>query len=74
MSRSGPLEEWEPWVLYILETVETTATFTRERILGIRDLMIDTMEKCKEELPKRVYSKELIELIFHQPYQDRTSS
>lgn len=60
--------EWKPWVLYILKNVETTAIFTRERILGIRDLMFDTMEKCKKELPKRVYSKDLIELIFHQPY------
>ena len=60
--------EWEPWVLYILEAVETTATFTRKRILEIRDLMVTTMEECKKKLPKRVYSKELIELIFHQPY------
>ena len=61
-------KEWEHWVLYILEIIEATATFTRERILAIRYLMLETMDKCKNELPKRVYSKELIELIFHQPY------
>lgn len=30
--------------------------------------MNETMEKAKEKLPARVYSKELIETIFRQPY------
>jgi Fic family protein len=60
--------EWEPWTLYMLASVEETATFTRERILAIRSLMLETMEKARRELPRRVYSKELIELLFHQPY------
>ncbi len=59
---------WEPWILYMLASVEETATFTRERILAIRNLMLETMEKARRELPRRVYSKELIELLFHQPY------
>jgi len=60
--------EWEPWILYMLDAVEETAAFTRKRILDIRDLMTETMEVAKETLPGRVYSKELIELIFSQPY------
>lgn len=60
--------EWEPWILYMLDAVEETATFTRKRILNIRDLMAETMEVAKETLPGRVYSKELIELLFCQPY------
>jgi Fic family protein len=60
--------EWEPWILYMLDAVEETATFTRKRILDIRDLMAETMEMAKETLPGRVYSKELIELLFCQPY------
>jgi len=60
--------EWEPWILYMLDAVEETATFTRKRILDIRDLMTETMEVAKETLPGRVYSKELIELLFCQPY------
>lgn len=59
---------WEPWMLYMLEAVEETANFTRKRILAIRDLMNDTLEKARKELPTRVYSKELIELLFRQPY------
>jgi Fic family protein len=60
--------EWEPWILYMLDAVEETAMFTRKRILNIRDLMTETMEVAKETLPGRVYSKELIELLFYQPY------
>jgi len=60
--------EWEPWILYMLDAVETTAVITRERILSIRDLMLETMEQARKKLPSRVYSKELIELIFRQPY------
>jgi len=59
---------WEEWVLYILTAVETTASFTRHRILDIRALMEETMALAKEKLPPRVYSKELIELLFRQPY------
>ena len=42
--------------------------FTRERILAIRALMIETMERSRKELPARVYSMDLIELLFRQPY------
>ena len=60
--------EWEPWVLYMLAAVEDTAVLTRQRIVAIRDLMVATTDMAKARLPSRVYSKELIELLFHQPY------
>jgi Fic family protein len=59
---------WEPWILFMLKAVEETAVFTRERTVAIRGLMTETMEKAREKLPTRVYSKELIETIFRQPY------
>lgn len=59
---------WEPWVLYMLDAVENTALFTRDRIVAIRALMVETMERARRELPPRVYSKELIELLFRKPY------
>lgn len=59
---------WEPWVLYILDAIELTADLTRQRILGIRSLMDETLISAKKKLPAHVYSKELIELLFHQPY------
>jgi Fic family protein len=59
---------WEPWILFTLTAIEDTAVFTRERILAIRALMTETMEKARRTLPARVYSKELVETIFRQPY------
>ncbi len=60
--------EWESWLLYMLEAIEKTAHGTTEKINGIRDLMAETLENAKRKLPKPVFSKELIELIFEQPY------
>ena len=59
--------EWEPWILYMLDAVEQMSAMTRDRILAIRTLMGQTMEQVKKELPK-IYSKELVELLFRQPY------
>ncbi len=61
-------QEWEPWILYMLDAVEQTAILTRDKILAIRALLMKTLEFTKENLPSRVYSKDLIELLFHQPY------
>lgn len=60
--------EWEPWILYMLDAIEKTALITKEKIIQIRDLMNETLVFAKQKLPPRVYSKELIELLFHQPY------
>ena len=60
--------EWEPWLLYILTGVEETAVWTTSRILAIRDLFDRTLLLCRSKLPPKVYSKELVELIFTQPY------
>ncbi len=60
--------DWEGWVLYMLTAVEETARWTTERIYKIRDLLDETIERSRQELPARIYSKELIELIFTQPY------
>ena len=59
--------EWEPWIIYVLTAVETTATWTNARIRAIRDLMARTSEYVKLEAPG-IYSRELIETIFALPY------
>ena len=61
-------EEWEPWIIYMLEAVEKTSIRTKEKIVEIRDQFQKTLEKAKKTLPSHVYSKELIELLFEQPY------
>ena len=59
--------DWPRWLLYMLTAVEETARWTTGRIMAIRDLFEATVERCQREAP-RIYSKELIELIFQQPY------
>jgi Fic family protein len=60
-------QAWEPWLLYMLEGVESTAQWTTRKIISIRDLADHTAEYVREELPK-IYSRELIDTIFEQPY------
>ena len=59
---------WEPWLLYMLAAIEATAHGTTEKINAIQRLLADTIAKAKAVLPRPVFSKELIELIFEQPY------
>lgn len=58
---------WEEWILFILQGIEETASETLLLITTINDLLEDTTEKIKEKLPK-IYSRELIELIFYEFY------
>ncbi|MBI5408771.1 MAG: Fic family protein [Nitrospirae bacterium] len=60
--------DWEPWILFMLEAIEQTSIHTREKIISIRELIEETLTFAKKRLPSRVYSKELMELLFHQPY------
>jgi Fic family protein len=62
--------EWEPFILYMLEMVETTAKSGFERLNLITTTMEQVGEKIKNALPK-VYSKELIEIMFRLPYIKR---
>ena len=59
---------WETWILFILKGIEETARYTLDKINSINSLMQETIVFAKEKLPARVYSKELIELLFEQPY------
>jgi Fic family protein len=59
--------EWEPWVLFMLDAVEQTAKWTTEKILAIEALLKDTARYVKAAHPI-VYSHELVELLFTQPY------
>jgi len=60
--------EWEPWILFMLNAVETTSRQTMDQIGEIINLLEETLAMAREKLPERVYSKELIELLFEQPY------
>ncbi len=58
---------WEPWILYVLRAVENTATWTTAKIEAIRLLSIHTIDHVRRAAPK-IYSRELVDLIFEQPY------
>jgi Fic family protein len=61
-------QAWEQWVLFMLSAIEETSLWTYSRILAIRSLLEKTAETYRDKLPSAVYSKDLIELIFVQPY------
>lgn len=60
--------DWESWILYILKAVEYTSIETLNIIKSIINLLETTTQSCKKKLPSTIYSKELIEIIFKQPY------
>lgn len=60
-------EEWEPWIEFVLDAVADTSRWTTNKIAAIRSLADATTEYIKEKLP-RVYSYELVSLIFELPY------
>lgn len=62
--------EWQGWILYMLDMVEITARRDRERIAQIEKLMSSMGAEIQAKLPK-VYSKDLMELLFRLPYTKR---
>ena len=60
-------QDWEAWILFILEAVRTTADWTTSRIHSIRDLLDQTAANMRRKMPK-IYSRELTELVFVYPY------
>lgn len=58
---------WEKWILFLLDGVEQTAKQTSILIKGIKNMLDLSIEKVKTELPA-IYSKELVETLFEQPY------
>ena len=62
--------DWEGWILYMLEMVEYTAKKGLERLRNVTSLMEQMATDIKETLPK-VYTKELVEILFRLPYTKR---
>jgi Fic family protein len=62
--------DWEGWILYMLEMVEYTANKGLERLKDVTSLMDQMATEIKETLPK-VYTKELVEILFRLPYTKR---
>lgn len=60
-------QDWEPWLLYILEAVKETSIWTLGMIEAIRRLIEETREHVRSHLPK-IYSAELVDQLFERPY------
>ena len=59
--------DWESWILFMLEAVESTSRWTTDKISIVRALMAETTEYVREKLPK-IYTHELVQALFAQPY------
>ncbi|MEO8101617.1 MAG: Fic family protein [Betaproteobacteria bacterium] len=60
-------DQWEEWILYMLEAVRDMARWTTDKIAAIRELLEATAETIRIDAPQ-IYSRELAELVFVQPY------
>ncbi|MDZ7924339.1 MAG: Fic family protein [Marinagarivorans sp.] len=60
-------QQWEPWILYILKAVASTASWTTAKIGAVRQLLEHTTNHIRDSLPK-IYTHELVAVIFEQPY------
>jgi Fic family protein len=60
-------ENWEEWILYMLDGIEQTAKETIEIISSIRGLMQNFKHRMRKELPK-IYSQDLLNNLFKHPY------
>ena len=58
---------WENWTLYMLEAVNQTAAITLKKVNFIYESYLAAIEKVKSKAPD-IYSRELIEVIYNQPY------
>jgi Fic family protein len=62
--------DWENYILYMLDMIEETSIKGLERLNKITTSMMKTSEEIKEKLPK-IYSKDLVEILFRLPYTKR---
>jgi Fic family protein len=60
-------QNWQEWILFILKGIEETAQWTNNKIDSLVQLEKHTREHMLQTLPK-VYSRELVEVLFEQPY------
>jgi len=57
---------WEPWILYILDAVENTASITIRKVMAIRDAMMQYKHHIRQRY--NFYSQDLINHLFKFPY------
>lgn len=63
---------WEDWILYMLDMVENTAMKGRQQIARIDKLMEKMGEEIQAKVSPKIYSKDLMEVLFKLPYTKRS--
>ena len=63
-------QDWESWIIYMLDMIESTANNGLERLKKVIALMETMANEIKTNFPK-MYTKELIEILFKLPYTKR---
>lgn len=67
LNRTNHDGEWDNWIMFMLKAIESTSRDTIVKITNIKNLLDNTIIKVQNESPK-IYRKELVELLFEQPY------
>lgn len=62
--------DWEAFILFMLDMIEVTSDKGLSRLNKITLAMDETADEIKKKLPK-VYSKDLVEILFRLPYTKR---
>lgn len=60
-------QDWEAWILYMIEGVAKTARMTCSLVTDIRDAMFTYKQTIRSSYPK-IYSQDLINNLFFYPY------
>lgn len=60
-------QQWEKWIIYILDGVEQTSVWTTDKIRVINQLLEHTCDYVRHKKPK-IYARELVDIIFEKPY------
>ena len=67
LNQTNKFGKWEEWIMFMLKAVESTSKNTITKITDIKNQLDLTIIKVQEKAPK-LYRKELVELLFEQPY------
>lgn len=60
-------DNWEDWIMFMLQGIEQTSKQTIVLIEGIKKDMLQFKNKMRTELPK-IYSQDLLNNLFRHPY------
>ena len=67
LNQTNRTGNWEEWIMFMLKAIESTSKDTISRIINIKEQLDSTIASVQMNAPK-VYRKELVELLFEQPY------